>query len=154
MPVIAITLHLLAVIVWVGGMFFGLVAVHPTLKGMDTLAAARLWAALLHRFLPWVAGAIVTILATGVYMVFNSYDGFAHVPWFVQFMMGVGLIMMALTGHISFAPFKRLRRAVAGNDETLAAKSMAQIRLLMAVNLTLGLIVVVVIMSGAYVTTD
>jgi uncharacterized membrane protein len=154
MPVIAITLHLLAVIVWIGGMFFGFAAVRPTLKGMDTLAAARLWAGLLGRFLPWVWGAIVVILATGVYMVFNSFDGFGQLPWFVQFMMGVGLIMMALTGHVSFAPFKRLKRAVAGNDEALAAKAMRQIRLIMAVNLVLGIAVVIVIMGGAYVSTD
>lgn len=154
MAVVAITLHVLAVIVWVGGMFFGFAALRPTLNSLDTLAAARIWAGVLGRFLPWVWGAIAVILASGVYMVFNSYDGFAHVPWFVQFMMGVGLIMMAAMGHVTFAPFKRLRRAVAGNDAVAATKAMRQIRIIMGVALALGIAVVIVIMSGAYFSTD
>lgn len=154
MPVVAITLHVLAVIVWIGGMFFSFTALRPTLNSLDTLTAARLWAGVLGRFLPWVWGAIAVILASGVYMVFNSYDGFAHVPWFVQFMMGVGLMMMAAMGHVTFAPFKRLKGAVARNDEAAAAKSMGQIRMIMAVTLALGVVVVIVIMSGAYFSTD
>lgn len=154
MAVVAITLHVLAVIVWIGGMFFGFVALRPTLNGLDTLSAARIWAGVLGQFLPWVWGAIAVILASGTYMVFNSYDGFAHVPWFVQFMMGVGLMMMAAMGHVTFAPFKRLKGAVARGDEAVAAKAMHQVRMIMAVTLALGIAVVIVIMSGAYFSTD
>jgi uncharacterized membrane protein len=154
MPVVAITLHIIAVIVWVGGLFLSVVALRPTLDGMEPQAAARIWVGVLGRFLPWVWGAIAVILASGIYMVFNSYDDFAHAPWFVQFMMGVGLIMMAAMGHLTFAPFKRLRRAVAGNDAVAAAKAMRQVRIIMGVALALGIAVVIVIMSGAYFTTD
>ena len=154
MPVIAITAHVLAVIVWIGGMFFSLVALRPAMRGMDTLAAARLWCALLGRFLPWVWAAIVVLLASGIYMVFNSFDGFGQLPWFVQFMMGIGVFMMMLVGHLSFSAFKKLKRAVAAGDAALAAKPLRQIRIVMDVNLILGLAVVVVIMAGAYVTTE
>jgi uncharacterized membrane protein len=154
MAVVAITLHVLAVIVWVGGLFLGFMALRPTLNGMDTLQAARIWAGVLGRFLPWVWGAIAAILASGVYMVFNSYDGFAHVPWFVQFMMGVGLMMMAAMGHLTFAPFKRLKGALARDDAAVAAKAMRQIRIITGVALALGVAVVIVIMSGAYFSTD
>lgn len=154
MPVIAITAHVLAVIVWIGGMFFGFVALRPAMKGMETLAAARFWCALLARFLPWVWAAIVVLLASGTYMVFNGFGGFAQLPWFVQFMMGIGIFMMMLTGHVTFSAFKKLKRAVAGNDEALAKKAMHQIRIVMDVNLVLGLLIVIVIMGGAYVTTE
>ena len=154
MPVIAITAHVLAVIIWIGGMFFGSVAVRPALKGLDTLVAARFWYTVLSRFLPWVWAAIVVLLLSGTYMVFNGFGGFGELPWFVQFMMGVGIFMMMLTGHLSFSVFKKLRRAVAGNDTALAAKALRQIRLIMDVNLVLGLTIVVVIMTGAYVTTE
>jgi uncharacterized membrane protein len=66
----------------------------------------------------------------------------------------VGLIMMAAMGQLTFAPFKRLRRAVAGNDAVAAAKAMRQVRIIMGVALALGIAVVIVIMSGAYFTTD
>jgi uncharacterized membrane protein len=154
MPIVAITAHVLAVIVWIGGMFFGLVALRPALRDMDTLAAARFWCTVLSRFLPWVWAAIVVLLASGFYMVFNGFGGFSALPWFVQFMMGIGIFMMMLTGHLSFSAFKKLKRAVAANDAALAAKPLRQIRIIMDVNLILGLAIVIVIMSGAYVSSD
>ena len=154
MPVIAITAHVLSVIIWVGGMFFGQVAVRPAMRGMDTLAAARFWCVLLGRFLPWAWTAIVVLLASGTYMVFNSFDGFSELPWFVQFMMGVGIFMMMLTGHLSFSAFKKLKRAVAAGDAALAEKPLRQIRVIMDVSLILGLLIVIVVMMGAYVTTS
>ncbi|HSN18866.1 MAG TPA: CopD family protein [Gammaproteobacteria bacterium] len=154
MPVIAITAHVLAVIIWIGGMFFGFVALRPAMRGMDTLAAARFWCTALGRFLPWVWAAIVVLLASGTYMVFNSFDGFAQLPWFVQFMMGIGIFMMMLVAHLTFSAFKKLKRAVAADDAALAAKALRQIRIIMDVNLILGLLIVVVVMMGAYVTTE
>jgi uncharacterized membrane protein len=154
MPVVAITAHILAVIIWIGGMFFGFVALRPALKGMDTLAAARFWCTLLGRFLPWVWAAILVLLASGIYMVFNSFDGFGQLPWFIQFMMAIGVFMMMLVGHATFSAFKKLKRAVASNDEALAKRALGQIRVIMDVNLTLGLAIVIVVMSGAYVTTE
>ena len=154
MPVIAITAHVLAVIVWIGGMFFGFVALRPAMRDMDTLAAARFWCALLSRFLPWVWAAIVVLLVSGTYMVFNGFGGFRQLPWFVQFMMGIGIFMMMLTGHLTFSAFKKLKRALAASNGALASKTMQQIRLVMDVNLLLGIVVVIVIMSGAYLATD
>jgi uncharacterized membrane protein len=154
MPVLAITAHILAVIIWIGGMFFGFVALRPALKGMDTLAAARFWCTLLGRFLPWVWAAILVLLTSGIYMVFNSFDGFGQLPWFIQFMMAIGVFMMMLVGHVTLSAFKKLKRAVATNDEALAKRALGQIRVIMDVNLTLGLAIVIVVMSGAYVTTD
>lgn len=154
MPVFAITAHVLAVIVWIGGMFFGFVALRPAMKGMDTLTAARFWSSLLSHYLPWLWTAIAVLLASGIYMVFNGFGGFGQLPWFVHFMMGIGIFMMLLSGHLSFSAFKKLKRAVAANDEALAAKAMRQIRIVTDVNLILGLLVVIVIMGGAYVTTE
>lgn len=154
MPVIAITAHVLAVIVWIGGMFFGVVALRPAMRGMDTLPAARFWCTVLGRFLPWVWAAIVVLLASGFYMVFNGFGGFSDLPWFIQFMMGIGIFMMMLVGHVTFSAFKKLKRAVAAEDAALTAKPLRQIRLIMDVNLVLGLLIVIVIMSGAYVTTE
>lgn len=154
MPVIAITAHVLAVIVWIGGMFFGVVALRPAMRGMDTLAAARFWNTVLGRFLPWVWAAIATLLASGFYMVFNGFGGFSELPWFIQFMMGIGIFMMMLMGHVTFSAFKKLKRAVAADDAALAAKPLRQTRIIMDVSLILGLLIVIVIMSGAYVTTE
>ena len=155
MPVIAITLHVIAVIVWIGGMFVGVVAIRPALAELDMPARARLFAGIVGRFLPWVWGAVVTLLLSGFYMVFTSFDGgLSGTPWFVRLMMGVGIFMMALMGHVTFAPYRRLKRALAAKDDALAGKAMRQMGMLMAVNLGLGLIVILSAMMGAYVSTD
>jgi len=155
MPVIAITLHVIAVIIWIGGMFLGIVAVRPALAELDPALRARLFAGIVGRFLPWVWAAVAALLATGFYMVFTSFDGgLSGTPWFVRLMMGLGIFMMMLMGHVSFAPYKRLKRALAAKDDVLATKAMKQMGLLMAVNLALGLIVILAAMMGAYVSTD
>ena len=155
MPVIAITLHVIAVIIWIGGMFLGVMAVRPTLAELDPALRTRIFAGIVGRFLPWVWAAVVTILGSGFYMVFTSFDGgLSGTPWFVRLMMGLGIFMMMLVGHVSFAPYKRLRRAIAAKDDALAAKAMKQMGLVMTVNLGLGLIVILAAMMGAYFSTD
>jgi uncharacterized membrane protein len=155
MPVIAITLHVIAVIVWIGGLFVGVVAVRPALAELDMPARARLFAGIVGRFLPWVWGAVATLLLTGFYMVSASFDGgVSGTPWFVRLMMGLGIFMMLLMGHVTFSPYRRLKRALAAKDDALAAKAMKQMGVVMAVNLGLGLIVILAAMMGAYFSTD
>jgi uncharacterized membrane protein len=154
MSAIAITLHILATVVWVGGMFFAYLAARPVLAELDTPLRAKLWVGIFRRFFPWVWAAVAVLLLTGFYMVFANFGGFSGAPIFVHVMMGLGILMMLIFGHVFFAPYKRLKRAVTGNDEALAAKSMRQIRLLMALNLGLGLIVVAVAMLGTYLASD
>lgn len=154
MSAIALTLHLFAALIWVGGMFFAFLAVRPALGPLDTLVRARVWAGIFARFFPWVWTAIAVLLASGFYMVKDSFDGLTHAPLFVHVMMGLGILMMLLFGHVFFAPYQRLKRAVSGNDEASAGKAMGQIRLLMAVNLSLGLVVVAVAMLGTFVASD
>jgi uncharacterized membrane protein len=155
MPVIAITLHVIAVVVWIGGMFLGVVAIRPALAELDMPMRGRIFAGIVGRFLPWAWGAVVTLLLSGFYMVFTSFDGgLSGTPWFVRLMMGVGIFMMMLLGHVSFAPYKRLKRALAAKDDALATKAMRQMTTVLAVNLGLGLIVILAAMMGAYVSTD
>ena len=155
MSAIAITLHVIAVIVWIGGMFLGVVAIRPALAELDVPSRARLFAGIVGRFLPWVWAAMVTLLGSGFYMVSTSFDGgISGTPWFVRLMMGLGIFMMMLMAHVSFAPYRRLKRALAAKDDALAARAMKQMGLLMTASLALGLIVILVAMMGAYVSTD
>lgn len=147
---IAITLHILSVVIWVGGMFFAYLALRPALADQDALARARIWIAVFQRFFPWVWASIAVLLATGFYMILINLGGFAEAPVFVHVMMGLGILMMLLFAHVFFAPYQRLRRATTAGDETAAKQSMNQIRILIAVNLTLGVIVIIVAMTGTY----
>ncbi|MDE2196992.1 MAG: CopD family protein [Gammaproteobacteria bacterium] len=151
---IAITLHLLSVVVWVGGMFFAYLALRPALAGHEVLVRARLWAAVFQRFFTWVWAAIVVLLVTGFYMIFTAFGGFRQTPLYVHVMLGLGILMMLLFAHMFFAPYKRLRNSVAANDEATAKKAMNQIRLVIAINLILGLIVIITAMTGTFSLYD
>lgn len=147
---IAVSLHVLSVVIWVGGMFFALLALRPALSEQDTLTRARAWCGVFRRFFPWVWASIVVLLATGFYMTLVSLGGFAEAPAYVHAMMGLGILMMLLFAHVFFAPYKRLQRSAASGDEALTKKAMNQIRVLIAINLVLGFIVIIVAMTGAY----
>ncbi|HEX5340738.1 MAG TPA: CopD family protein [Gammaproteobacteria bacterium] len=147
---IAVTLHVLSVTIWVGGMFFAYLALRPALSEHDTLARARIWTAVFRYFFTWVWACIVVLLATGFYMILVNLGGFSETPAYVHAMMGLGILMMLLFAHVFFAPYRRLRRALAAGDEAVAGKAMNQLRVLIAINLILGLIVIVVAMTGAF----
>ena len=58
--------------------------------------------------------------------------------------------MMLLYLHVYFAPFRRLKQAVASQDPQEGGRQVGQIRKLVGTNLILGVIVVVVGAGGRY----
>jgi uncharacterized membrane protein len=65
-------------------------------------------------------------------------------------MQGLGILMVLLYLHLFFAPWKRLRRALDAGALPEAGKALNQIRQIVAINLALGIIVVIVGGTGRY----
>jgi uncharacterized membrane protein len=147
---IAITLHILAAVIWVGGMFFAYLAARPAAKMFELPQRAALWASVLDRFFPWVWAAALLLPVTGYWMVYAVFEGFGNVGLHVHIMQVIGWAMIAIFMHMYFAPFPRLRLAVSGADWDAALRALIQIRKLSAVELILGLIVTAVATGGAY----
>jgi len=148
---IALTLHLLAATVWVGGMFFAMVALRPAAAELDPAHRMKLWADVLSGFFRWAWVAAALLLATGLWMIFfGVIGGMKNAGAHVHLMLGLGVLMMLLLAHVWFAPFQRLRRAVAGSHWADAGKALGQIRAFMAVNLGLGLAVMAIASGGRY----
>ena len=63
--------------------------------------------------------------------------------WIVMSILG--LVMMAVFGHIRFALFKRLDTAVQAKDWPAGGKALQSIRQWVAFNLALGLVIVVML---------
>lgn len=148
---IALLLHALAAVVWVGGMFFAYMALRPVAASqLEAPQRLALWAGVFGKFFPWVLAAIGTLLVTGFWMVLSFYGGFGEVGLYVHLMLWLGLLMMLIFMHILFAPFKRLKLAVAAEDWAAGANKLAQIRLLIGINLTLGVCVVAIASGGRY----
>lgn len=148
---IALSLHLLSVVVWVGGMFFAYMALRPVAAAqLQPPQRLALWAGVFRKFFPWVFAAIAIILASGYWMVLVFYGGLDAVGMHVHLMIWIGYVMMLIFLHVFFAPFKRLQRAVAAEDWPAGGRALTQIRVMIAVNLAIGLVVVAIASGGRY----
>jgi uncharacterized membrane protein len=147
---IALIPHILSAVIWVGGMFFALVVLRPSTGPLDAPVRLGLWLRVFDRFFAWVFAAIVVLLLSGFAMIFSLFGGFAGVRLYINLMMLVGIVMMMLFLHMFFAPWKRLRAAMAAGDTAAAAAQLSQIRIIVTINLILGLITVAIGSSGRY----
>ena len=146
---LAITLHLLAAVIWVGGMFFAYMALRPAASFLEPLLRLPLWSQTFRRFFPWVWVSVITLLASGFWLI-KQYGGMGEVGPHVHIMLLLGIIMMLMFLHVFFAPHKKLGRAVESQDWETGAKALNQIRLLISINLLLGLIVTVIGSAGQF----
>jgi uncharacterized membrane protein len=143
-----IALHVLAAVFWVGSMAFAYFVLRPAAGPLDPPVRLPLWRRVFGRFLPWVGLAIVVLLATGYGMLFLMFGGFAAAPVYVHLMQGLGIVMMLLYLHLVFAPWKRFQVALDAAALPDAAKSLNQIRVIVAINLALGVITIAVGTGG------
>ncbi len=139
-------LHILGFTIWVGGMFFAYMALRPmAATRLEPPQRLSLWEGVFGKFFPWVWLCVATILASGLYMMVQL----GKPPMYVSAMFGLGIVMMLLFAHVFFAPFKRLKRAVAAQDWQAGGAALGQIRMLVGINLSLGLVTIVVGTLGA-----
>ena len=147
---VAVSVHALSAVVWVGGMFFALVVLRPASGPLEPAARLALWVRVFDRFFPWVIAAIALLLASGFAMVFGVFGGFPAVGRHVHLMSALGIIMILLFFHLYFASWRRFRAAVGAGDNRDAARQLNQIRIIVMVNLLLGLATVAIGSSGRY----
>ena len=150
MPV-AITLHILSAVVWVGGMFFAWMALRPVAaRLLEPPLRLPLWSQTFARFFPWVWAAVVLLPASGYWMIFETFEGMQNVGLHVHIMQLTGIVMIVIYLHVFFAPYRGMNRAIAAGDFPAAGKHLAVIRRLIGINLVLGLITIVIATGGAY----
>jgi uncharacterized membrane protein len=145
-----ISLHVLAVVVWVGGMFLAYMVLRPSAGPLESETRLALWHRVFRRFFPWVWSSIVVLLASGYGMMFLYFGGFAGARLYIQVMQGIGIVMMMVFMHLFFGPWRRFSDAVERKHFPEAAKYLAQIRRIVAANLVLGLLTIIVGASGRF----
>lgn len=146
MPALLKFLHLIAAIAWLGGVSFMLLALRPAATAL--LAPPQrlpLIAQVLSRFFVLVWVSIAVLLVTGLVMLLNV--GMKNAPQGWHVMLGIGLLMFALFGHLYFGPFRRLKLAVAAANWADGGKRVGQIATLATVNLTLGAIAIAAVLT-------
>lgn len=146
---VLVVLHLLSALIWVGGMFFAYMSLRPTAAAqLEPPERLQLWVGVFKKFFPYVWVAIILLPLTGYMMIFDVWKSMGNSPLYVHIMNGLGMVMILIYLHIYFAPFKRLKEAVTNQNWPEGAGNLNTIRKMIAINMTIGLLVVVVGSAG------
>ena len=145
--------HLIAVVYWIGGIFFVQLALRPSLGVLDPGPRLTLMAQVLRRYFFGVGLSIVLVLASGFGMMalMSGPASLFAVHWHVHAMLAIGLLMMAIYSHTTAGPMRRLNQAVAAADWAAGAIALDQVRRLALSNLLLGLATMAVALLGRQV---
>ena len=142
-------LHVLSVVVWVGGMFFAYMALRPVAASvLEPPQRLTLWAGVFGKFFPWVWASVATILLTGLALLMKM----GGMPLYALAMLVLGVAMMLIFTHVFFSPYKKLKRAVGEQNWQAGAAALAQIRMSIGINLSLGLLTIAVVFIGRGLT--
>jgi len=149
MQAFLIALHVLFVVIWVGGMVFAWSFQRPAAATqLEAPQRLRLWVSTFQGFFPWVWAAIVLLPVTGYAYIFAFYGGMGGAPLYVHLMSGLGILMILIYLHVYFAPFRKLRDAVHTEDWQEGGRQLARIRKAVGINMTIGLVVIVLAVAG------
>jgi uncharacterized membrane protein len=150
MTAMALALHILGAVVWVGGMFAAYMCLRPAASPLDPPVRLKLWRAFFAKFFPFVWLSILLLLVSGYWMAFAKFGDFAKLPLYVNLMQGIGWAMIVLYAWLFHDPWLKFKRAADASDWPTAGANLNRIRQIIAVNLPLGLIVVMIGASGRY----
>ena len=141
-------LHVVAVAIWVGGMFFAHLCLRPAALQLPPPQRLPLMADALGRFFGWVIVALVLLWLSGLAMMGSVGMAAAPIAW--HLMLGIALLMTVVFAVIRGLRYPRLRNSVAAQDWPSAGAALNSIRLLVLVNLVLAMLTIAVATLGRY----
>ena len=147
--------HLLATIVWIGGMFFMLHCLRPAAALLEPPLRLTLLHATMRRFFVAVLAAIVVIAVSGAAMIAMAWAAARRanlmfnmpLDWYT--MIGVFVAMVVVFVHVRWVLFPRLGAAVQAQRWAEGAAAAGAIRWEVMINLVLGIFVVAAVRLGS-----
>jgi uncharacterized membrane protein len=142
------TVHLLAIIIWLGGMAFALFFLRPALATLEPAVRLPLMHEVMRRFTNAIIAVSLITLFTGLWMIGNVARAAAEggggftMPLDWKVMSTLGVLMVLIFGHIRFALYKRCDLSVQAKDWPAAAAVMEKVRFWVLVNLAIGVFIV------------
>ena len=149
------TIHLLSVIIWIGGMVFTQFFLRPAVAALAAPERVRLMHEVLGRFFNAMLLVAGLALASGSWMIGRMARQMAQsgvkfnmpLEWMV--MSALGLVMLLVLGYLRFALYPRLSRAVLASAWPAGGAVLASIRSWVLVNLSMGVVIVAVTLLGS-----
>jgi uncharacterized membrane protein len=148
--IVARIVHVLAVVVWIGGVWFVTVVVLPAMRKKPSQQWLVEFNAVERRFAPQARVAVLLVLLSGLYMLYqyDLWDRFADARyWWMHLMVGVWLLFAVLLFVLEPLIVHRVidRRANRASDTTL--KLMIRFH---RVALALALLAIFAAVGGAH----
>lgn len=141
-------IHLLSIVVWVGGMFFAYVVLRPSAAEiLQPPERLRLWDKVFSLFFNWVWLAILLVLVSGFYMIY-MLGGYANLSFYINLMLLMGITMTLIFVYVFFKCYVQFNRFVSKQEWPNAAAMLGTIRKLVGLNLSIGLLTVAVAIIG------
>ncbi len=141
---IGTAIHILAAIILIGGTFFMIVVLSPVVGPLELATRLALWERTLSGFLMWAWISIAALFASGVAMAISGFGGFSAFGSNVRLMAALAVLITLIFAYLQFFPLKRFRRAIARAELTAASKDLGRVRLVVAINLVLGIVTAVI----------
>ena len=136
--------HVLSILVWVGGMVFAHFFLRPALAALQTPERLRLMHDVLGRFFKAVLWLSTWAVVSGLWMMGRvaketvQGGGVFQMPLSWTLMATMGIAMWLIFGHIRFALYTRMSKAVTAVEWPAAGAALTSIRLWVTVNMLLG----------------
>lgn len=142
-------LHVLGVVVWVGGMAFAYLCLRPAaVEVLEPPLRLTLWSKVFERFFRFVWAAVALILASGFIMLTTL--GFAVAPPNLHLMFALGLLMIGVFVGVVAVPYQALKEAVASGNWPAGGAALGRIRQLVGFNLLLGFVTIAIATLGRW----
>ena len=135
----ALAVHILGATIWVGGMFFSLLVLRPSLSVLEPPQRIAVHSQVFRRFFFIIWHAMPLTLLSGYAILFGVYGGFAGANPYIHVMHLLGLVMAAIFVWIFLGPWKQFRADTASRPQ-----AVDRIRKAIGINLILGLLTIVV----------
>jgi uncharacterized membrane protein len=137
-------IHLLSVVLWIGGTAFILITLRPAAAALDMGAGLALHGAVFRRFFRLIWQLMPIAIIAGLLLRILSYSH-TPLPWPVSLMQGVGILMGAIFVGMALVPARRFQAKLAAGTATEA--DVIPIRRLLLLNLVLGTIILISVAS-------
>ena len=144
-------IHLLSIVIWVGGMFFAYVVLRPSAAEiLQPPERLQLWNNVFRRFFNWVWVTSLLTVLTGISMIIQ-FGGMANVPRYIHIMLLLGTIMLGIFAYVYFGQYRFFSISVVEKNWPQAAAILVTIRKLIATNLLIGISIFAIVELSRYI---
>ncbi len=134
-------LHLISVVIWVGGMFFAYFCLRPAaVEILEPPQRLPLWVATFSRFFKIAAVTVLVIIATGLMMLLPVGFKYAPIGWHI--MLTTGLLMTATFIYVYALLYPKLCQQCKAEIWPDAGATLNKIRKMVGMNLALSVITI------------